>query len=67
MTGPIFCDGLDVARNAEGQVFVRLWNDGRIVAVAGFSVENALGVGERLSDACEASIMGRPLAPEALH
>lgn len=67
MTGPIFCDALDVARNAEGTVYVRLWKDGQIVAVAGFCVENALGVGERLSDACEASIMGRSLAGEAVH
>ena len=34
MSGPIFCDGLDVARNAEGRIYVRLWKDGAVVAVA---------------------------------
>lgn len=67
MSDPVFCDGLDVARNADGEIFLRLWKDGCVVAVAGFSAERALDVTARIHSACEATFTGVPTTERAIH
>lgn len=49
MSGILHATGLDVVTTTEGEVYIRLYREGVIIAVAGMTAETALAAAERLT------------------